>query len=70
MLTMVTHLTEGNKAGELLNMVFIVIVPDLMTMQRNFADLSTGLADTATVIIFGIDQLAQVIPVCASYLIM
>jgi hypothetical protein len=68
-LAMVTHLIERDKACKPLHMVLIVIVPDLMTLQRYPADMSTGVADAATIIICGVDEGAQVIPISASHLV-
>jgi hypothetical protein len=49
-------------------MVLIVILPDFMTMQHYPAHVPASVADTATIIICGVDASAQVIPICTSHL--
>jgi hypothetical protein len=46
-----------------------VKLPDFITMQRYAADVLTGVADAATIIICGVDESTQEIPGCASHLV-
>lgn len=63
MLTVVTHRAEGNEANELLNVIFVVVLPDFMTIELNIARM----ADTAMIVVFGVDRPAEVIPICACH---
>ena len=58
MLAMVTHLAEGNQAGQHLHVMRIIVGPDFMAVQRRIA----GMADATAIAIVLVGQTAQNIP--------